>query len=262
MLNISCPDRDAAEDIDSIISEKYTGIVKTTLQKIKPKIKNRYSDYSKIELGQRLTATAFSDDEKNALQHLYGSQTTTAKKIVDSISKVQLQTQAGCCVCCGIGDADQIDHFLPQEHFPEYSIMHKNLIPICGTCNEIKGENIPGDAKNYFHPMFDRLPNEPFFSCQINYDGNIPISSFTIIPKFQTTIINQHFIDLKLKGRLEKKATIYFVQIKDFKSKFGDDFAKEEIIRDSIKLGALYGSNYWKCILCLEMINTNFIDNI
>lgn len=262
MLNIGCPDRDATEDIDSIISEKYNGIVKTTLQRLNPKIKSRYSDYSKIELNQRLAAITFTDDEKTALHHLYGSQTETAKKIVDSISKIQLQTQAGCCVSCGIGDADQIDHFLPQEHFPEYSIMHKNLIPICGTCNEIKSSNIPGTTKNYFHPMFDKLPDEPFFSCQIIYVNNIPTSNFSIISKFHTTIANQHFIDLKLKGRLEKKAIIYFVQMKDFKTKFGDAFANEEISRDLMKLGALYGANYWKCILCSEMLNTNFIANI
>lgn len=262
MLNINCPDREAIDDIDEIISEKYKGNIKTALEKLKPRIKNRYSDYSKIELNQRLVATAFTDSEKNALQHLYSSQTATAKKIVDSISKIQLQTQAGCCVSCGIGDADQVDHFLPQEHFPEYSIMHKNLLPICGTCNEIKSDNIPGGTKDYFHPMFDKLPNEPFFSCQITYTNNIPTSSFSIIRKFHSTIIYKHFLDLKLKLRLEKKATIYFVQIKDFKTKFGDAFANEEIERDIMKLSALYGGNYWKCILCSEMRNSKFVTNI
>jgi len=175
---------------------------------------------------------------------------------------VQLQTQAGCCVSCGIGEADQLDHFLPQEHFPEYSIMHKNLIPICGTCNEIKSDYIPGETKNYFHPMFDKLPDEAFLACQINYESNIPTSNFSIIPKFHTSIINKHFLDLELKSRLEKKAIIYFVQLKDFKTKFGDDFANEEIARDMMKLGSLYGANYWKCILCYAMINTNFVANI
>ncbi|MFP5042934.1 HNH endonuclease [Parasediminibacterium sp. JCM 36343] len=262
MLNINCPERDASADIDTIITEKYSGSVKTILQLLKAKIKTRYSDYAKIELNQRLIKTTFTDDEKKALKHLYGSQTTTAKKIIDIISKALLQTQAGCCVSCGIGDVDQIDHFLPQEHFPEYSILHKNLIPICGLCNEIKSDNIPGEEKNYFHPMFDKLPDEPFFRCQITYVNNIPTSKFSIIPKFHTTIVNNHFVDLKLKVRLEKKATIYFVQMKDFKTKFGDDFANEEIDRDLMKLGALYGSNYWKCILCLEMRNSNFVANI
>ncbi len=132
---------------------------------------------------------------------------------------------------------------------------------MCVTCNEIKSDHIPGDIKDYFHPMFDKLPDEPFFNCQITYTNNIPASSFSIAPKFHTTIINKHFADLKLKPRLEKKATIYFVQIKDFKTRFGDDFANEKIERDAMKLAALYGANYWKCILCIEMRNSNFVAN-
>jgi len=262
MLNLNCPERNSSDDIDNIISEKYSGDVKSTLQKLNPRIKNRYTDFAKIELNQRVSTTTFTADEKYSLQHLYSSQTITAKKIIEAVSKTQLITQAGCCVSCGIGDADQIDHYLPQEHFPEYSIMHKNLLPICGACNEIKGDNIPGVTKDYFHPMFDRLPDEQFISCQITYSANIPISHFSILPKFHATIIGQHFTDLKLKSRLEKKATLYFLQMTACKDKFGNTFALEEIQRDISKLGVFFGTNYWKYVLCSEMIQTNFIDNI
>jgi hypothetical protein len=262
MININCPDRDSKDDIENIISEKYSGEIKKILLRLKSKIITCYSDYSKIELNQRLAASTYSADEKTALQHTYSSQTTTAKKIIEAITKTQLITQAGCCVSCGIGEADQIDHFLPQEHFPEYSIMHKNLVPICGTCNEIKSDNIPGVTKDYFHPMFDKLPDEPFLNCQITYTSSIPISHFSVLPKFQTNIIGKHFNDLRLRTRLEKKATVYFLQITACKTEFGDTFAVEEIQRDISKLGVFYGTNYWKYILCEEMIKTNFIQQL
>jgi 5-methylcytosine-specific restriction endonuclease McrA len=262
MLNIICPDRNSKDDIDNIIPEKYDGDIKSTLQKLAFKIKNRYADYSQIELNHRIDLITFTEEEKKSLQNLYSSKTFTAKKIIEAISKNQLLTQAGCCVYCGIGDADQMDHFLPQNHFPEYSILHKNLLPICGTCNEIKGENIPGLIKDYFHPMFDKLPNEPFLQCQIFYTDSIPISHFSIVPKYQTTRISHHFKDLKLKKRLEKKAIQYFLQIRAYKSELDEIFAREEIERDKSKLGVCFGTNYWKYILCKEMINTNFIEKI
>lgn len=262
MINISCPERDSKEDIENIISEKYSGEVKTNLLRLKSKIITRYSDYSKIELNQRLVAATYTNDEKNALQHTYSSQTATAKKVVEAISKTQLITQAGCCVSCGIGEADQIDHYLPQEHFPEFSILHKNLVPICGACNEIKSDNIPGASKDYFHPMFDKLPDEPFLKCQITYASSVPTSHFSVLPKFQTNIIGKHFNDLQLRTRLEKKATVYFLQITACKNEFGDTFAFEEIQRDISKLGVFFGTNYWKYILCREMINTNYIQQV
>lgn len=259
MLNIKCPVRNQENDIDTIISEKYSGQPKTNLQRLKTKIKSRYSEYSRIELNQRIDKTSFTIEEEEALKHLYSSQTATAKDVIEAISKTQLVTQAGCCVSCGIGDADQIDHFLPQKHFPEFSIMHKNLVPICGLCNEIKGNNIPGANKDYFHPMFDKLPDEQFIKCQIIYNSGIPNSKFSIITKYKTTIVGKHFNDLKLKTRLEKKATLYFLQIVACKNEFGTNFALEEIQRDLSKLGVFFGTNYWKYILCNEMIQTNFI---
>ena len=262
MLNIPCPDRNSVEDIDNIISEKNSGVVKTTLQKLLPKIKSRYSDYAQIELNSRIVSDIFSEEEQVSLRNLYSSKTKTAKKIVETISKIQLLTQAGYCVSCGIGEADQIDHFLPQEHFPEYTILHKNLAPICGTCNEIKGDNIPGVAKDYIHPMFDKLPDEPFLSCTINYSDHIPKSQFLLIGKFHNTRVASHFNDFNLGQRLSKKSTQYFVQIMAYKKELGVDFATEEIARDIEKIGVCFGTNYWKYILCKEMTDTNFVDQL
>lgn len=262
MININCPNRDSVEDIENIISEKNNGAIKNNLLRIQHSIISRYSAYADIELGNRISTNTFSDDEKEALKHLYSSKTDTAKKVIDSVSKAQLLKQAGVCLSCGIGDTDQIDHFLPKEHFPEFSILHKNLVPICGTCNEIKGDNIPGAVKNYMHPMFDELPVVPFFAVSINYSESIPKVDFDIIKVYKANVIFSHFRDLKLGERLSKKSTEYFLQIKAFKNELGDDFAIEEIERDISKIGVCFGVNFWKYQLCIEMKNTDFVNKI
>lgn len=262
MININCPNRDSVEDIENIISEKNNGVVKNNLLRIQPSILSRYTDYADIELGNRISTHSYSDEEKVALKHLYSSKTDTAKKIIDSVSKAQLLRQAGICLSCGIGDADQIDHFLPKEHFPEFSILHKNLVPICGACNEIKGDNIPGTDKDYMHPMFDDLPDIPFFEVAINYSESIPKVNFEIVKAYRTNVIFRHFEDLKLSERLSKKSTEYFLQIKAFKNELGDDFAIEEIERDISKIGVCFGVNFWKFQLCVEMKNTDFVNRI
>ncbi len=262
MININCPSRDSIDDIETIISEKNNGAIKKSLLRIQSNIIDRYSEFADIELGNRINQHTYTDDEKTALKHLYSSKTATAKKVIDSVSKAQLLKQAGICLSCGIGDADQINHFLPKEHFPEFSILHKNLVPICGTCNEIKGDNVPGIGKNYMHPMFDELPDVPFFEVSINYSASIPKVEFRIANPYSTNVIFRHFIDLKLDGRLSKKSTEYFLQIKAFKNELGDDFATEEIERDIRKIGVCFGVNFWKYQLCIEMKNTNFVRRV
>lgn len=251
------------DDIENVISEKYNGLTKSHLISLKPKILERYSNYIAIESNKRIKPIAFSLDEKNALTSLYASKTKTAKKITEEVLNILNPNHSDNCLYCGIGEIDQIDHYLPQEYFPEYSILHKNLIPICGKCNEIKGHNIPGyNGKNYLHMIYDILPVESIFNCQIHYSNKIPIISFSILESYADSIINTHFNELKLKKRIEKKSVQYCLQITALIEKFGADYAIEELIRDSHKSQAFFGAFYWKTELINEMIKTKYIENI
>ncbi|MDQ7860344.1 HNH endonuclease [Peribacillus frigoritolerans] len=44
------------------------------------------------------------------------------------------------CAYCGIGDTNYMDHYLPKDDFPEYSIHSYNLVPCCSYCNEKKSK--------------------------------------------------------------------------------------------------------------------------
>ena len=250
------------DDISNIIKEKYKPI-KTILAGIGAKVLDRYAKYNDLEWSGRITPIAFSLVEKGALLSLYSSKTKTAKSITDGVLGMVNPNHSDTCLYCGIGEIDQIDHYLPQEHFPEYSILHKNLIPICGTCNEIKSSHIPGfNGKNYLHLIYDILPQEGIFKCEIMFIQNLPLISFSLRGKFAGTIIESHFSELSLKKRIEKKAVQYFLQIKALKEQFGIEYAKEELERDLNRISVFFGLYYWKTELILAMINSNFVDNV
>lgn len=262
MINLRCPSRIEIDDIGNIIGEKYNP-TKTTLLGLKTKIIERYSKYIELESNGRITPIAFALNEKKALTSLYGSKTKTAKVVVDEVINVLNPNHSDSCLYCGIGEIDQIDHYLPQEHFPEFSILHKNLIPICGTCNEIKGSNIPGmHGKDYLHLIYDILPIENIFDCTITFNNQVPSISYAILPKFTNSILNTHFTELQLKERIEKKSVQYCLQIKALKEQFGSIYANDELTRDLNKLSAFFGTYYWKTNLISTMININFVDNI
>lgn len=262
MINLRCLSRIEVDDISQIVNEKYNP-AKTTLAGIKTKILNRYAKYIDLESKRRISPIAFSLDEKNALLSLYGSKTRTAKLITDGVLGMVNPKHSDNCLYCGIGEIDQLDHFLPQEHFPEYSILHKNLIPICGTCNEIKGSNIPGqDGKDYLHLIYDLIPLESIFSCVITFNQNLPSISYSVLAKFTGSLMETHFVELKLKERIEKKSVQYCLQIKALKEQFGYEYAKEELLRDLNKISAFYGAYYWKSELISSMINNDFVENV
>ena len=262
MINLQCMSRVEVNDISNIINEKYNP-TKTVLTGLKIKILERYSKYLELETNNRISPIAFSIDEKNALTSLYSSKTKTATIIANEVFDRVNPNHSDRCLYCGIGEFDQIDHYLPQEHFPEFAILHKNLIPICGTCNEIKGANIPGVAgKDYLHLIYDILPIEKIFNCDVTFKNLLPNITFSTVTNFDGTVLNIHFLELKLKHRIEKKSVQYSLQIKALKEKFGSDYAKEELVRDLNKSDAFFGKYYWRTELILAMINSNFVDNV
>lgn len=262
MINFRCLSRIEVDDVSQIVSEKYNP-ARAILVSIKTRILDRYSKYIDLESNGRIAPVAFSLDEKNALLSLYGSKTKTAKLVTDGVLGMVNPNHSDCCLYCGIGEIDQIDHYLPQEYFPEYSILHKNLIPICGTCNEIKGSNIPGqNGKDYLHLVYDLLPLESIFSCIVTFKNNLPSISFSILNKFKGSLIETHFVELKLKERIEKKSIQYCLQIKALKEQFGSEYAREELSRDLNKTSVFFGTYYWKSELISSMINNDFVGNI
>lgn len=263
MINFNCIERIEIDDIQNIINEKNNGVKKIKLKEIQKRITDRYALYILVESQGRLIFDEFDEDEIQALKSLYSSKTKTAKEITESILNNLNPNHSGFCLFCGIGEIDQIDHFFPQEHFPEFAILHKNLIPICGKCNEIKSDNIPGvNGINYLHLIYDILPIDNYLEFKIDYQHTIPVVEVNLRKKYEKHIINSHFKNLKLQKRIEKKAVQYFLQIQALKNEFGEKYAQEELDRDYNKHRYFYNNFFWKTELILKMTDTNFISKI
>jgi hypothetical protein len=55
-----------------------------------------------------------------------------ARTIYDSLLN---SAKEKCPFCGGIGTPRNLDHFLPKAHFPQFSVLPRNLIPACRDCN-------------------------------------------------------------------------------------------------------------------------------
>ena len=130
MINFKQIVRIETDDLNNIINEKNKPI-KDYLNLLKSAILKSYNNFSEIENNKRIKVCNYDINEKKSLLSLYNSKTVSAKKVIQSIIDNLNPKHDSRCLYCGIGEYEEIDHFLPKEHFPEYSILFKNKFDFC-----------------------------------------------------------------------------------------------------------------------------------
>ncbi|WP_143273863.1 HNH endonuclease [Bradyrhizobium canariense] len=91
--------------------------------------------------------------------------------------------QVASCPMCGSSVTGALDHFLPKETFPEFSVMAANLVPACTSCNSsVKGSTYKGESPEEWliHPYFDTLANSDLWEIRIIQP--YPAARFEAIP--------------------------------------------------------------------------------
>ncbi len=106
---------------------------------------------------------------KNELVKLYEqyfvAKDKPARSIYDSLLNAAKEQ---CPFCGGIGNPRNLDHFLPKNHFPQFSLVPHNLVPSCRDCNmDGKGQAYSTRAhEQIIQPYAD---NDYFFQEQWVY---------------------------------------------------------------------------------------------
>jgi 5-methylcytosine-specific restriction endonuclease McrA len=82
-----------------------------------------------------------------------------------------------CPYCGNPWVPDTLDHFLPKEDWPEYSILPNNLVPQCRSCAPIKGRRYycPDELRAMFlHPMYNEALSSVRFKINVSLEGGAP----------------------------------------------------------------------------------------
>ncbi|WP_425665439.1 hypothetical protein [Sinorhizobium fredii] len=113
-----------------------------------------------------------------AMEALYSSKI----KHVAYIREMRDRNSGRCCSMCGSLSSTQVDHYLPQHHYPEFSIFKPNLFPICG-CNQSKLKKTIGSNadERFLHPAYDRKISDRAIYVRIRSHGSTP--SYEVIFK-------------------------------------------------------------------------------
>jgi hypothetical protein len=262
-------------EFDSIISslpdEKYV-----TLDEIKKRVLSAYKKYlnnfSSITKRKRLN---WNQVQKEALHDCYNTQNSYIYELRTAIKLAQEIVFRKTCPYCMVRSPDTLDHYIEKEHFPEYSMLIKNIVPSCIICNSSKKQWVVKNKRQYIHFYNDLLPTKQFLFVNISFDMNfVPAIQFYIdnpnrimIRKYN--LIKSHFQHLDLI-RLYNLNTSQVID--SFATMVSEcrivgtltDLQIQTILQaHAINLSAKYGINYFKSILWTKLANEiNYIHSL
>lgn len=170
------------------------------------------------------------------------------------------------CPLCGYRPVDSLDHYMPKEKFPAFSISPINLIPACMGCNKAKNSSKPTKAEEEFiNPYFDNIENELWLYSELNEELPLTIF-FSVRPheswnEIKKERVKRHFIRFKL-GQLyssyasnEISGKIYLLK-KTFELG-GAPLVRNELIKEceSLRYDQL---NSWKTALYAALVDSEW----
>lgn len=165
-----------------------------------------------VEKVEDINNTVSTDEFKKLYTDKLVKKTQPGRKYYDQIiSLAQYET----CPFCAHRDVDSIDHYLPKDIYPQYSISPINLVPACNHCNSIKRTNgFDNEFNILIHPYFNDIDMAKWLFCQIIESDPIAFTFYVNPPLvWGETLqkrIKYHFNSLELNKLYSSQASREF----------------------------------------------------
>lgn len=108
--------------------------------------------------------------ESTTAHDMYTSKPEMIQNIRNDLMKINGGGKIYKCPLCEVNDVKHLDHYIPREKMPEFSVHPKNLIYICHNCNEIKDVMWLDNAgkRIIFNAYYDKLSGKALLVCVVN----------------------------------------------------------------------------------------------
>lgn len=258
MRNLPAPSMDALAYFDKISREKK-GQVSNRLARLRKRIATAYGLYTaNASALQTIMPAGIVGVRAKALVHAYEKPTKTMRAMRGELLEPNIEDFDE-CPYCGINEPKTLDHYLPKETFPEFSVFPKNLVPICHACNTIyKGSQFlsaTGD-RLFLHTYYDTFPKFDFLSVRVTVNDKIHLDfssrSDPANADFSSLFAN-HFRELALNDRFVTKSAAEISRKRASLQRFygAGNYKKvsRELWRESHDLRDTLSGNHWRVAL-------------
>lgn len=268
MKNIKCYPKDALAFHKNLINDSLNkGVTKDNLLKNEFLIAKTYTDYKdKFDNNNLFTISAhgFDGEDKANLLKLYSSQRKPIIELKKELTTNEYNQRINTCPNCTINKVASLDHYIPKEEFPEFSVNPINLVPCCSICNSKKKENWKDDNKLLFLNLYsDIIPNSRYLFVDVESKSEFTFKLKNVskidFPLFN--VIESHYDRLDLLQRFKEDSDEVIseldILISSARCLISDD--KELlnfILNHYSQIEDRDGVNNWKVVLVKAMVNS------
>ncbi len=237
---------------------------------LKLNIDNCYKIFGKNFKDNKLLLTksfGYRNPQKDDLIKLYSYRNSKIQQLKKIITTTDYNRIINTCQNCTIDEARTMDHLLPKEDFPEFSIHPQNLFPSCTVCNGHKSTNYVKNGQALFLNLYlDHLPQNQYLfvdvkidlrkkkittNFKLHNDGNINGDFFNTI--------ESHYLRLHLLSRFSHNCNDTISELKNtVRASMEEGVPLTTIIniikRKSTKDKVHLGVNHWKIVLTEKLI--------
>lgn len=258
MKKIKCYSGDCYAFFLEVVERKRTGIDLIT-DGIKKNIKKAYTDYEEKYNSNSLATITKSTLPDTSLKQLKDLYSYKSKKIRDLRGFILANNSTRICPCCTIAsETSTMDHIVPKEKHPEFSVNPLNLIPCCASCNSHKSDDwLDGQSLRFLNLYKDDIPSERYLYVKltvINEEIQVEfnLQNLNQIDDDLFKRINEHYNRLELCQRFQEASIDIFSEINEDLQ----DYVNMPIEQVSLHLNNRamrklnkHGNNNWQGIL-------------
>lgn len=209
--------------------------------------------------------------DKKDFQTLYSSFLVANGSIGrDYYDIIRNSARLSICPFCSTRQTAAVDHFLPKNHFPQFSVAFENLVPICTDCNSEKLDTFPRGAEEVlFHPYFESALGHDWLGASVMWEPGVrlefSVSSKCSIDASTRRRIQNQFNLLKLDRLFAFRAAVelesqreHFDAVRDH----GGATALQSHLNDLADSASSREHSPWKTAMYRALADdTDFIDH-
>lgn len=246
---------DATDVFDDIASAKHQPR-RGRMHAARAKVFDAYQSYEDAapEVGE-LDEAPLTGQQKEAMRHAFTVETEPMTTLRGDLLK---RIEVARCPFCGISESSTLDHYLPKERYPEFSVFPKNLVPSCAVCNTQKRDRILDAGTNvrmFLHPCYDPIPDMAFLTVHARMEADALILSYRLIRPAGMALqtfrhLTSHFNELDLADRYRRMGLEHLGgQYPALRRAYGPgedaERVAEKLIEGAEDFEEVSGPNYW-----------------
>ncbi|MFD2235280.1 HNH endonuclease [Phaeospirillum tilakii] len=262
---------DATNVFDEIAAAKHQPR-RRLMQSARAEVLAAYQGYEDAvpEVGG-LDEAPLTDPQKEAMRHAFTVETQPMTALRGDLLK---RISVARCPFCGINESSTLDHYLPKEQYPEFSVFPKNLVPSCAVCNTRKRDRILDEGTNvriFLHPCYDVIPDMAFLTVRARMEADALVLSYRLtrpagMPLQTFQHLRSHFNELELADRYRRMGLEHlgcqYPALRRVYGVAGDaERVAVKLLEEAEDFEEVSGQNYWLAKLYRALAgNSDFCD--